>query len=177
MGHLPEIALSRLPVVPAWSLIYMAVHPLSVLPWFFAKSSKDNARFLISMGIMLVVSVICWTAWPLATVRILPPGAEANFGGWVLARIYQFDPSANCFPSTHCAMAICVAWSIWHSNRALGTWAMLTALLIAVSTLLTRQHYLADVVAGLALGTSAWFGAARLLESLRQPSGLRASGS
>jgi membrane-associated phospholipid phosphatase len=78
-----------------------------------------------------------------------------GFGEYVLRTIQGADPSINCLPSTHCAMAALCSVAIYGERRRLGAWMILTALAIGAATIVTRQHYLIDVVSGYLLGGSA----------------------
>ncbi|MDF1564662.1 MAG: phosphatase PAP2 family protein [Deltaproteobacteria bacterium] len=159
---LPDPVLSWLPVTPAFSVIYVAVHPFNALPWFLHPSAAALKRLALAMGLMLGVSVAVWLAWPVATIRVLPPEGAGDLGSWVLGQVYATDPAANCLPSAHCALATCGALSLRGTHRGLGLWAGITCAIICLSTLFTHQHYLLDVLSGVGLGIGAWWAAGRL---------------
>jgi membrane-associated phospholipid phosphatase len=88
----------------------------------------------------------------------LPAPKDApDFGVWVLAALYGRDPTVNCLPSTHCAMAIYAAVAIARVDRRLAVWAVVSAVLIGASTLFTQEHYFLDVITGYLLGGAAAF--------------------
>jgi membrane-associated phospholipid phosphatase len=66
-----------------------------------------------------------------------------------LAFVRRFDGASNCFPSMHVSVATLTAL---HLQSALGPWVFLFPVLIALSCLFTKQHYLVDLPAGAALG-------------------------
>ena len=66
-----------------------------------------------------------------------------------LAFVQRFDASSNSFPSMHTSVAMLTAL---HLQPYLGAWAFLFPLLIALSCIFTKQHYVVDLPAGATLG-------------------------
>jgi membrane-associated phospholipid phosphatase len=58
------------------------------------------------------------------------------------------DTTKNAFPSMHVGLAVLLALIGWRRSRAWGTALGACAAVIAVSTLLVKQHFLADIPAG-----------------------------
>jgi membrane-associated phospholipid phosphatase len=73
--------------------------------------------------------------------------------------VYAGDHPFNDFPSLHVSTSAIIAIHWWRFNRRAGLVAVIWAVLIAMSTVLIRQHYLADVAGGLILayGISLFF--------------------
>lgn len=63
----------------------------------------------------------------------------------------SFDDRSNSFPSMHCSVATLTALHIFPS---LGVAVFAFPGLIALSCLFTKQHFVIDIPAGIALG---WF--------------------
>ena len=153
---LAEGLAARLPFVPAVAPLYLGVHPLSALPFVRATSDDGLRRVTIGHVVIVLVSVVAWLAVPVSFPRSLTP-TGGGFGAWALTSIRGSDPVVNCLPSTHCAMAVHAAWRLRGDHVVLARWSAVTAVLIAISTMLLRQHYAVDVVAGVALGAAvAW---------------------
>ena len=57
----------------------------------------------------------------------------------------------RCFPSLHVAVAFLSAFAILKVDRFVGAFTLILAALIAVSTMMIKQHFFADVVFGFAL--------------------------
>jgi membrane-associated phospholipid phosphatase len=87
---------------------------------------------------------------------VLPPYANASaaFLGWV----QTIDPPSNVFPSLHVAFAVLLALILRVHRPPVGAILLVMAALLSASTLITKQHFIADVVGGLVLGTAiaAW---------------------
>jgi len=76
-----------------------------------------------------------------------------------LALVQRFDARSNSFPSMHVSVALLTAL---HLLPHLGASAFVFPVLIALSCLFTKQHYVIDLPAGALLGWST-FGAYRTL--------------
>ena len=68
-----------------------------------------------------------------------------------LAYYYEIDPPVNLFPSLHCANAVLAACMAHKLSRRAGWLISACALLVVLSVVLVKQHYVADAVAGVAL--------------------------
>lgn len=71
-----------------------------------------------------------------------------GFAVWGLRFLYSADLPYTCFPSLHVAHAFVSALTCYRLHRAVGIAAVICAVLVALSTLFTKQHYVADVIPG-----------------------------
>jgi membrane-associated phospholipid phosphatase len=80
---------------------------------------------------------------------LLPPyhGLSEAFMAWV----QHVDRPGNVFPSLHVAHTTMLSLMLIRDRPVLGRVALGMATLLALSTLTTKQHFIADVVAGYAL--------------------------
>ena len=74
-----------------------------------------------------------------------------GFAAWGLRFLYEADPPYNCFPSIHVAHSFVSALACYRVHRTLGLVTLSCAALVGISTLFTKQHYIADVLAGIVL--------------------------
>ena len=71
--------------------------------------------------------------------------------------VYASDQPYNDFPSLHTSLSTIVAIHWWRFDRRAGIAAGIWTALVVASTIFVKQHYLADLVAGLALAAaSSW---------------------
>lgn len=139
----------KIPFIPEFVLIYVGLYPMFFLPFLLV---KDNEYFKIFTGAYITVMFVCYSVFLLFPVSIVRPVLEVtDFPTWVLSIVYSNDKPVNCFPSTHVAMTTMAALTIWEINRLYGALAILYAAAIAASTLLTKQHYVLDVVIAIVL--------------------------
>lgn len=155
--HAPEIALDRLvPLEPAWALVYGALYLfLILLPVFVVRREDQIRRTAYAYLFVWITAYVCFLAYPTVAPR---PAAVAGtgFAAWGLRFLYGADPPFNCFPSLHVAHSFVSAFAVGRVHRGLGLVAAACAGVVGISTLFTKQHYAADVVAGVLLACVAW---------------------
>jgi membrane-associated phospholipid phosphatase len=147
--HMPELALDRaMPLQPVWSLVYGSLYFCVFLPLVVVRREEQIYRTILAYLMLWIVAYVGWLAYP----TMLPRPAKAVIGegffAWTLRIIYSCDEPYNCFPSLHVAQSFLAALTCWRVHRGVGIAAVVWASLIALSTLYTKQHYVADVIAG-----------------------------
>jgi membrane-associated phospholipid phosphatase len=78
-----------------------------------------------------------------------PPYPNLSYA--FLASVQQIDPPGNVFPSLHVAHTTMLALILRADRRRLGNVTLVMATLLALSTLTTKQHFIADVISGYVL--------------------------
>ncbi|HSL23314.1 MAG TPA: phosphatase PAP2 family protein [Vicinamibacterales bacterium] len=154
--HAPELALDRLlPLAPVWALIYGALYAfLIVLPVFVVQQNEMIRRTVWAYITVWSVAYACFLVYP--TIAPRPDQVAGDgFAVWGLLFLYDADPPYNCFPSIHVAHSFVSALACHRVHRALGLVAVSCASLVAIATLLTKQHYIADVIGGIFLAAVA----------------------
>lgn len=90
-----------------------------------------------------------------------PPYADLSAA--FLAFVQRIDPPGNVFPSLHVAHTTMLALLLIKDRPRLGLVTLVMATMLALSTLTTKQHFLADVVSGYALAFfGRWFALRKL---------------
>jgi membrane-associated phospholipid phosphatase len=151
-----------MPFVPAFILAYVSLDLMFLPAPFILRSSRELQALALSVAVVTAVAGVCFLLFPaeLAYPRRDPGDWAAPFA-FARAMALRY----NLAPSLHVAMScICLAAYASHCGAAgkvlLATWAAA----IALSTLLTHQHHLLDVLTGLAL---AWAGKRFIYDSWR----------
>ena len=155
--HAPALALDRLvPLAPTWALVYGALYAfLIVLPVFVVQQEELIRRTVWAYLTVWTVAYICFLLYP--TVAPRPDTVTGKgFAVWGLRFLYDADPPYNCFPSLHVAHSFVSALASYRVHRTLGFVAISCAWLVAISTLFTKQHYVADLIAGILLAFAAY---------------------
>lgn len=156
--HVPELALDRaLPLVPSWAIVYGALYLfLILLPIFVVRQDELIRRTVYAyLLIWITAYVFFFVVYPTAAPRPDKVSGE-GFAVWGLRALYSSDPPYNCFPSLHVAHSFVSALACFRVHRRLGIIAMISATLVAFSTLFTKQHYVLDLVAGVFLALVAY---------------------
>jgi membrane-associated phospholipid phosphatase len=100
--------------------------------------------FLITLLIGALGHLIIAAEYPRPPVPLPHRGPSDAFLAWVQA----VDPPGNVFPSLHVAHTSGLAFILRHERPRLGAVAIVMALLLALSTLTTKQHFVLDVLSG-----------------------------
>jgi len=155
--YAPELPWDRaLPLQPTWALIYGALYMfLIVLPVLVVREEAHIRRTFWAYLAVWITAYVCFVVYPTAAPR--PPEVVGDgFAVWGLRFLYDADPPYNCFPSLHVAHSFVSALTCYRLDRRLGQGALACASLVGISTLFTKQHYIADVVGGIVLAFVAY---------------------
>jgi hypothetical protein len=163
--------LRRLPLLPAFASIYLGVHIFSIVPYCALPEGRLLRRYLLGNSLIILLSAIAWVTLPVRLDRPPIPPEAVGFGAWLLHGVYRWDPTTNCFPSAHCAVAVYAAIALRFAPRRLFAWGIFTATAICVSTVMTKQHYVADVAGGAVLAALVAYAMRR--RRLRMPDSVR----
>lgn len=146
--YAPELALDRaIPLDPSWSMVYASLFLAALLPVFVVHQQELIRRVILAYLSIWLVSYAIFLAYP----TIAPRHDEVTGDGFsavALQTIYDSDVQYNCFPSLHVAQCFLAALSCYRVHRGVGIVTSLWALLVGLSTLYTKQHYVVDVIAG-----------------------------
>lgn len=141
---------------PAWIWIYSGLYyPVIVLTAVSARSMSHFNYMAFSYLLLLVMQMAFFSFFPV----VLPEDWRTNsvpaltFSEKFLELVQRLDGRSNCFPSMHVSAATLTAFHL-SANASLGIWPFVFPLLISISAVFTRQHYIVDIPAGAALG---WF--------------------
>jgi membrane-associated phospholipid phosphatase len=152
---MPSIWLDEtIPFVPGWIWVYLLYFPFCFVPIALRELWAGEAFYLAVKGFLAQFAAALACFW-LVPSRMLQASPESStWSEAVVAAFYRIDPGFNVFPSLHVANAAFTACLVWRlKGRIIGVAAWSVALLITISTLFVKQHYLADLAAGLALGS------------------------
>ncbi len=155
--HAPEVSWDRLvPLRPEWGIVYGSLYlALIILPVFIVRDERQIRRTFFTYLIVWLTAYACFLVYP--TVAPRPPQvAGSGFVVWGLRFLYSSDPPYNCFPSLHVAHSFVSALACHRVHRGVGVGAGLCAVLVGLSTLFTKQHYILDVIAGIGLAYLAY---------------------
>lgn len=160
-----------IPLLPIFVFPYLLYIPVLISPGLLPLGFGDFIEGCTGYFVASTIAFIFFLALP---VRMeYPPLDCAGAACTALRGLYDVDGGLNVFPSlhvSHCFLAAAVA-ARSPSRWRFAVWA--AALAVASATVLTKQHYLVDLPAGLlagylgltsARGLRAHFAAGRRLE-------------
>ena len=99
------------------------------------------------LGVMLV-GLACHLLIPAEYPRPVLHAPYPDLSTAFMAAVQRIDPPGNVFPSLHVAQTSALAFILFRDRRGLGLVAIVMATILALSTLTTKQHFVADIVAG-----------------------------
>lgn len=141
-----------IPFIPATSWLYLPFYAaIFIIAIAGFQTRAHFNRGLVGVGLILLVGLICHRLIPAAYPRpvLHPPYPDVSYA--FMAWVQAVDPPGNVFPSLHVAHTCSLALILHHENPRLGRVTIALAAVLALSTLTTKQHFVADVVSGFLL--------------------------
>lgn len=138
-----------IPFVPSMTAVYMSLYALLIAGPFVLRTRREFRAAVAMLALIISIAGIGFRFIPADLAY--PPVTETELGRW--ATLYHIADALNLtynlVPSLHVALTVgCVA-AFSTRTGALGKvllWCWAAA--IALSTLLTHQHHILDVVTG-----------------------------
>ncbi|MBO4396845.1 MAG: phosphatase PAP2 family protein [Eubacterium sp.] len=148
----------RVPLVTEWVFVYLGY---CYVFWFFSycyvakvhrKRPIQLFRFVIADVMSRLICMIFFIFLPTTNVR--PEIVGTDISDKLTRFLYTIDQPTNLFPSIHCL----VSWLCFIGIRRaknVPLWfkffSAISAVVIMISTQFLKQHYIADVISGVAL--------------------------
>jgi len=146
---------SAIPVVPIFVIPYDSLQPYIyvTLILFLLFRSKYFQSACLAMITVWFISYAFYYFLQSEVIRPVLTGTD-TFSKMVM-NVYAGDNPYNDFPSLHTSLSTILAIHWVKVNRPLGIVLSIWTALIVASTLLVKQHYIADMIFGLALAFAA----------------------
>lgn len=146
---------NKISVLEPFVYIYNSFYPFTILVFYFIyKNDEDRyVNTIIAGTIGFLICDLIFLLYPTAMIHNYIPSHTLT--GFILKLTYYFDePALNCFPSIHCLFAFQTILSALLTKGINWKWKLLIffyGLLIVVSTLFIKQHYIYDIFGALAV--------------------------
>jgi membrane-associated phospholipid phosphatase len=144
----------RIPLRTELAPVYAGIYWFFIFPLLYGRGRAYFWPLLRAYGSLIAICATVFILYPVVYPR--DPLVIRHMGDWTLAVIRGADPPTNCFPSSHCAVAVLSALALRRIHPPAGFFGIAFALGICVATVLTRQHYLIDTLVGIVLGVAAY---------------------
>lgn len=123
-------------------LSFLVFIPLAI----FLIPKGRYARTILALSIMCVMHFIIFIFFP-----TIYPRADIDTGFILFEILKMVDAPTNCFPSLHVGISMFLAIALLRTRGdRLSVIIFFWAILIALSTLTTKQHYILDLFGALA---------------------------
>lgn len=154
----------KVPFIPWFVIIYFGCYLFWILNYIMiARISKEHCmRFVFADVISRVVCGIFFLLIPTTNVR--PEVIGSGICDELMRYLYMIDSAENLFPSIHCL----VSWFCYvgiRGEKSIPKWyrafSCIFAIVVCVSTQVTKQHYIIDVIGGIVIAEITYFAATR----------------
>lgn len=149
---------AKFPLKPKWVWIYSGLYyPVIILVIVTVDGMREFNYITMSYFLLLFMQMTFFMLYPVATPAKWRENVTGNSASVRLLKLVQhFDKPSNCFPSMHVSVATLTALHLMTGMDRVGYWPLLFPVLIALSALYTKQHYVADLIPGALLGWLAY---------------------
>jgi membrane-associated phospholipid phosphatase len=145
----------NIPFVPEMILVYISLYLYFVAAPFILRERRRLFSFALTLDLIILIGGICFLLIPARLAFPAPQNLGTLPGLFRLAD--RVNLTYNLVPSLHVAMSVfCSATFAARAGVTGKVLFWMWALAVAVSTLLTHQHHLLDVITGLLLGFGAF---------------------
>jgi membrane-associated phospholipid phosphatase len=144
----------RIPFVAGSVWMYLWVFPCALTPLFVVRCARLFRRTAIAYALVIAISLVCFITFPVTSLGLRVAQAKLDvtvFSQWAISLLYSIDPPYNLFPCLHVSLAAVAAFSVWKASKPYGAALVLSVIFIGASVCTVKQHYLLDVVGGIAL--------------------------
>lgn len=158
-----------IPVVPVFIVIYVYSFIFWLCgPMAVSLTKKRNfINFCIYMLLAYFIGFLFFAFVPTYMDRVaeglMKVGENKDVFSKLLFMIYQADGSEmafNLMPSYHCLISACCYFGVKDQeeiSKGFQNYSLIMTILICISTLFTKQHYIIDVVLGLFVAWLSYF--------------------
>jgi membrane-associated phospholipid phosphatase len=139
----------KTPYVPLFALIYFSTYPFVVLPFIILSDARQFYWMVACFASISIFSSLIHATVPSKIERV-EQVTTGGVSGWMLSRFQQTCKPYGNFPSMHVGLSVpVVVANFMVGGPVIGSLTLIWAVLIALSTLFTKQHYVLDVLAGM----------------------------
>ncbi len=138
----------RIPFVPAWVTVYFLSYPFWAVNsvWMLSESPEHAVRCTVAFLLALLLTALCFFAWPGTIVRPEPVG-DGFFERWVRL-LYRIDSPTNLCPSMH----VLDSYLCWRGTcgcrgipKGYKWFSFVFMLLVCPCILFVKQHAIIDI--------------------------------
>jgi membrane-associated phospholipid phosphatase len=138
----------KTPYLPLFALVYFSTYIFVIQPFFILSNTRQFYLMLISFVLISLISSLIHATIPSKIERV-EQVTTGGLSGWMLGLFQKTCKPYGNFPSMHVGLSVPVVVANFIAGGPIvGSVMLVWAVLISVSTLYTKQHYVLDVLAG-----------------------------
>jgi membrane-associated phospholipid phosphatase len=151
-GIEPKLPIDGLPLMPVWVVPYLLCYPLWLFALLWAGLKMDDRMFRSFVAAALLTctfAVSIFVFFPTYVRASVIPGSDVFSSA--LRFIHENWGRYDAFPSGHIYITVLLAmfYNRWYPQHKF--YWILISIIVSLSTLFTHQHYVADLIGGLAI--------------------------
>ena len=164
------------------SFVYSAhfVLPIAVGAWLWTRDRSEFRHFGLSLVVLCALAFVTYVFEPTAPPWLAQPDSVRHLMQQAVQRLalpadvtwiyshHDYNLYA-AFPSLHAGFPVLAATAAWRRNRVIGTALALWAIVVWVTVVYLGEHYVTDVVGGIAYAAAALVIVALVTRQLRSP--------
>lgn len=139
------------PFVPETLWLYFSEYVFFTVAYVTARNTRNLNKYVYAFLSLQILSCLIFWVWPTTYPRALFPLPDNidSVTRYFFLSLRETDTPANCCPSLHVSATFLTAFIFLRDQRRYFPFFITWAVVIALSTMTTKQHYAADVVSGL----------------------------
>lgn len=136
-----------IPLIPVFIIPYIGYFFLVIFSVYALWSTPYISQFLVSYIVSYILAGIFWYFVPNGVAR--PKIIKNDIFSLLIKTIYKYDDDTNGFPSAHVFSTLLCSYFLYlvFPGYLSAIWGL--ALLIILSTVFVKQHYLIDILGGI----------------------------
>ncbi len=144
----------RIPFVKEWVIVYVGCYLFWAVNYILVTREGKDLWYRFAAADMTSRLICGFFFLILPTTNIRPPVEGNDIYSDILRFVYEADMSSNLFPSIHCLVSWFCVIGIRKSTK-IPCWykilSVIIAILVFISTVMLKQHYLIDILGGVVL--------------------------
>lgn len=136
---------TRTPLSVWWTYVYIFYYPYVGIGMWLLLTSPLTDAFFYTYAIASMLLLAIWYLWPTGVKRPDAP-SEKNVHTRILKILYTHDGDTNAAPSGHVVYTLVASYFLTLLYPQWSIFFIGVSMAISVSTVLTKQHYIWDVL-------------------------------
>ena len=157
LAHKVDLLLPLDEEIPYWPWsvgVYLTLHPMYLIV-AFSLPPRRYIHVLLGVTVMTMISFICFSVITSHYPRPAPEAWAHSVWKPVIDILVSVDAPGNTCPSLHVSTSLYLSWVL--KDRKYGLGWVIWGVLLSLSTLTLKQHYVWDWVGGFILAsTTLW---------------------
>lgn len=157
LNHGPNVIFMKsyiddlIPFIPAFVIPYVSLDYFVYVSMIIFLIFRIRIFKSVALS-MIIVWFISYAFYFFTQSVVIRPDLDGNdFFTKMVMNVYAHDNPYNDFPSLHTSLSALMAFHWIKIDKRIGILASIWTILIVASTVAIKQHYIADVVIGIAL--------------------------